>query len=296
MYNYLNMTGRVVYSSGGNYKVLLKEGVFFAKPLGKFRNENIKILVGDIVDIEINENKVGLKELNIITKLHKRKNEFIRPNISNVDNAIIVTSINEPKLNDYYLDKLITIFQSKYVNPILIFTKSDLGITKDQKNIIDEYFNSGYEILITNNTFSDENRIILEKLTKNKLSVIVGQTGVGKTTLINLINNGFNLKTQEISKALGRGKHTTRHAEIFEIFDKSYVIDTPGFSALGIDDLDKENIFRNFLNFSEFANNCKFTNCSHLSEGGCEVSKNVESERIWKNYRKIVKEKINKKY
>jgi ribosome biogenesis GTPase len=150
------MQGRVVYSSGGNYKVLLDGETFDAKPLGIFRNENIKILVGDIVELEINENKVGLEEINVITKLLPRKNEFIRPNISNVDYVIIVTSIIEPKLNDYYLDKLIAIFQSFDVEPILVFTKNDIKHNKELDLVIKEYIDAGFKTMITDNKITFE--------------------------------------------------------------------------------------------------------------------------------------------
>lgn len=284
------MQGRVIYSSGGNYKVLANERTYNCKPLGKFRNQNIKILVGDIVDIEINEDKEGLEEINVITELHERKNEFIRPNISNVDNGILVTSIVEPTLNDYYLDKLITIFNSKGVEPILIFTKKDLAKDESHMDIINDYVKYGFKVLITDFNITDEQKEQLEDWTKNKLSVITGQTGVGKSTLLNNINNKFNLATGEISKALGRGKHTTRHSEAFEIFDNSYIIDTPGFSSLEFNDMSKEDIARNFLNFKELYGDCKFNNCLHITEKECKIKEQKYSQRLIDNYNKLLKE------
>ncbi len=289
-YNLINMTGRVIYSSGGNYRVLTKEKIYTCKPIGKFRNEHIKILVGDIVELEVNEDKVGLEEINVIKELHERKNEFVRPNISNVDNAILVTSIVEPNLNDFYLDKLITIFNSRDVEPILIFTKKDL-VTDDQYlKVIDEYKEAGFKVLVTNTVITDEQKALLKEWTENKLSVITGQTGVGKSTLLNNINNSFNLATGEISKALGRGKHTTRHSEAFEIFENSYIIDTPGFSSLEITDLTKQDISWNFFNFESKASGCRFSNCLHLSENECKVKEENYSERTINNYKKLLEE------
>ncbi len=284
------MTGRVIYSSGGNYRVLANGNTYDCKPIGKFRNEKIKILVGDIVELQVNEDKVGLEEINTITKLHERKNEFVRPNISNVDNAILVTSITEPKLNDFYLDKLITIFNSRGVEPILVFTKKDLPHDEETISIINEYKDAGFKTLITNTIISEEQKKQLEEWTVNKLSVITGQTGVGKSTLLNNINDSFNLATGEISKALGRGKHTTRHSEAFEIFPMSFIIDTPGFSSLEITDLNKFDVSRNFFNFEEAAKGCKFNNCLHLSEKECEIKKSNYSDRVMKNYRKLLEE------
>ena len=289
------MTGRVIYSSGGNYRVLSENKIYFCKPLGKFRNQNIKILVGDIVDIEVNEYKEGLEELNIIINLYERKNEFIRPNISNVDHAILVTSITKPKLNDYYLDKLITIFQSRSIEPILIFTKKDLGIDKEQQTIINDYLNNDYKILVTSQEVTQEEKDILKKWLGNKFSVITGQTGVGKSTLLNNLKNDLALETGDISKALGRGRHTTRHSEAFEIFENSFVVDTPGFSSLEINDLENEIIFWNFFSFEKYAYKCKFKNCSHLKEEDCEIKKQNFSERTWKNYKKILLEVRNGK-
>ncbi len=284
------MTGRVIYSSGGNYRVLSNGKTFDCKPLGKFRNENIKILVGDLVDIEVNEDKVGLEEINVITSLHERRNEFIRPNISNVDNAILVTSIIEPNLNDYYLDKLITIFNSRDVEPILIFTKKDLVEDQSYLDVINEYKDNGFKVLVTDMSITDEQKALLKDWTQGKLSVITGQTGVGKSTLLNNINNSFNLATGEISKALGRGKHTTRHSEAFEIFDNSYIIDTPGFSSLEINGLTKEDIAWNFFNFEDKAKECKFNNCMHVTENECKVKEANYSERVMNNYKKLLEE------
>ncbi len=284
------MTGRVIYSSGGNYRVLTDDKTYDCKPIGKFRNEKIKILVGDIVDIQVNEDKQGLEEINTIISLHERKNEFVRPNISNVDNAILVTSITEPKLNDFYLDKLITIFNSRGVEPILVFTKKDLPHEDETMSIIEEYREAGFKVLITNTVISEEQKKKLEEWTVNKLSVITGQTGVGKSTLLNNINNSFNLATGEISKALGRGKHTTRHSEAFEIFPKSFIIDTPGFSSLEITDLNKYDISWSFFNFEEAAKGCKFNNCLHLSEKDCRIKEANYSSRVITNYKKLLEE------
>lgn len=276
--------GKVIYSSGGNYKVSTDCGIFNAKPLGIFRNSKTKILVGDNVSLKINNGD----ELNVITELEKRKNVFVRPNISNVDFAILATSISEPKLNDYYLDKLITIFQIKNVEPILLFTKSDLSFTDKEKQIIEEYIKANYKVLISNNGLNNRDIQNLEKWTKNKLTVITGQTGVGKSTFINKLTN-LNIKTNEISKALGRGKHTTRHSEIYELFKDSFIIDTPGFSSLEIEKEDFKLLPHHFFNFKTLFNDCKFNDCKHINEINCNVISN-SSKRTLNNYWKLIKE------
>lgn len=283
--------GRVIFSSGGNYRVLIDSNVFMAKPRGYFRNEGIRILVGDIVELKIEK---GDAEINSIEILHKRKNEFIRPNISNIDHAIIVSSMVEPKFDTLLIDKFITIFQSFGIEPIIIFTKYDLIPKNKIDEIISkvyEYKNAGYKIIIKH--IDDLKQ--LENWTKRKFSVITGQTGVGKSTLLNTIRKDLNLETQEISKHLGRGKHTTRHSEAFEIFKDTYLVDTPGFSALQLDELTLGNVSKNFFNFEEISKKCKFNNCMHINEIGCAItSSDISKEKIY-NYMKIVNEIMNKK-
>lgn len=279
------MTGKVIYSSGGNYKVKVGDQVFDAKPLGIFRKDNTKIIVGDVVELEVNQGD----ELNVITKLHERKNEFIRPNISNIDYAIIVTSVKEPKLNHFYLDKLIYIFQSKDIEPILLFTKTDLGLEEDIKSILEEYRKAGYKVIESANGLTEEGVEQLKEWTKDSFVVITGQTGVGKSTTLNRIKPDLNLKTNEISEALGRGKHTTRHSEAFEVFENTLLVDTPGFSSLELTEEDKGHLPHNFMNFSDYINDCKFNDCKHINEDGCAVKDNV-SERTLENYKKMMVE------
>lgn len=278
------LKGRVIFSSGGNYRVLANSNVFTAKPRGYFRNEGIKILVGDIVKLKVEKTEA---EINSIEKLYERKNEFIRPNISNIDHAIIVASLVEPKLDTLLIDKFTTIFQTFGIEPIIIFTKYDL-MTEDIKTTVmervDEYKDSGYKILVKH--IDDLN--ILEEWTKNKFSVITGQTGVGKSTLLNSIKKDLELETQEISKHLGRGKHTTRHSEAFEIFKGTYFVDTPGFSALQLNELTTKDASKNFFNFKEISKRCKFNDCKHINEMECAVlSSGISKEKLY-NYKKII--------
>ncbi|NOQ50224.1 MAG: ribosome small subunit-dependent GTPase A [Mycoplasmataceae bacterium] len=291
--------GKVIFSSGGNYKVLAVDNeIYNAKPSGIFRKDKIKILVGDNIELEVNQNKVGLKELNVIRTLEPRTNIFVRPNVTNIDLAIIVTSINEPNLADYLLDKLITQFNLRCVTSILIFTKADLGISKENEQKIKEYQDSGFKTLISSNGINPQDLKQLEKWTRNKVSVLTGQTGVGKSTFINRLSPHFNIKTAAISIRLGRGKHTTRHLEIFTCFTSSYFIDTPGFSSFNVEDISRELLAWNFLDFEKYAPKCKYTNCSHINEQGCEILKQLDSETIsirkYKNYLKLRKEILKK--
>ncbi len=287
------MRGQIIYSYAGNYKVRVDNKIYDAKPLGKFRNEKIKLLVGDYVDLKLNN--LNLKhQINTIINLYERKNVLIRPIVSNIDLSIIVTSFVEPKFNDYYLDKLITYFQINNIEPILLFTKYDL-LGKNEKKEFDQkilvYKKMNYKCLIFGNKMDKLNLDNFKKIIKDKFIVITGQTGVGKSTFLNYLNVNLNLKIDEISKKLGRGKHTTRHYEAFEFFNNSYIVDTPGFSSLDLK-ITKGDLSSNFLNFSELRKSCEFKNCLHFEEFNCNVKINV-SEKKYKNYLKLLNE-INK--
>ncbi len=287
--------GQVFFSSGGNYKVFINEDeLYIAKPIGIFRKERIKILVGDIVDLKLGEVKKGFDNLNTIVKLYPRKNYFIRPNVTNIDCAIIITSITRPNLADYLLDKLITQFNMVDVDLILIFTKADLEISEQNQKKIDEYIAAGFKVLISANGLSEKDIEIFKSWTTNKLSVLAGQSGVGKSTLINSLGVNFNLPTDEISERLGRGKHTTRHLEIFEIFAGAFVIDTPGFSSFSVENYKVDNLSRTFFNFEKYADHCEFNNCAHVNEPNCAVRNAVKagdiSSKKYQNYLKLREE------
>lgn len=285
------MIGKIIYSDGNEFKILSNNKIVIAKPLGVFRHENTKFLVGDNVEIELGTSTIG----NSITKLLPRKNEFIRPNIANVDNVLIVTSVDQPKFNSFYLDKLITIFNSFAIKPILVFTKTDLKIDDFVKADIEE-FEKNFEVFKFSTHKDNSNELTsLIKRIKNQLSVITGQTGVGKSTLLNLANEKLNLKTNEISKALGRGKHTTTRIEAHLIDDEqTFLIDTPGFSSLSIKVIDEENLHHNFFNFDKYADKCHFNNCSHTHENKCYIKELVQKGNIsqarYSNYLKLLKE------
>ena len=263
------LTGMIVKNISDNYSVKVKNNIYICKPRGKFRNEGLTPLVGDVVEIDAKNNYI----LNILD----RKNELERPSISNVDIALIVASVKKPDLSLYLLDKLITSVILKKIEPVICFTKIDLLNKKEQKNlkIIKKYYKKiGYKVF----TNVEINRML--KYLKNKTVVLAGQTGAGKSSLLNLISPSLNLKTGEISDALGRGKHTTRHTEFF--FIKNILIaDTPGFSALDLNKYSKEQIRDSFIEFAK--HQCEFKNCMHIKENNCEIKKEVEKKHILKS-------------
>ena len=276
--------GKIVRIISNLCTVKVKDKLYDCKPRGKFYIQNKTPLVGDNVIIDIDNNYI----LDILD----RKNSLNRPMIANVDCAIIVTSVKKPDLSLYLLDKLLCLVISNNIKPIICFSKIDL-LSKEEylefKKIYDYYNSIGIDAI--ENIEIDK----LNKLIDNKLVVLTGQSGAGKSTLLNKLNPNLNLETNEISKALGRGKHTTRHTETFK-YNNSYISDTPGFSSLDLNNIDKEDIKNAFI---EFGNDCYFRDCNHIKENKCVVKEKVNEGIILKsrydNYVKMVDEVESKR-
>lgn len=279
------MIGRVIKLISNMWTVQVEEHYYECSSIGKFKYLKVSPLVGDMVEIDI-DNKV-------ITKIYPRKNELVRPPIVNVDQAIILTSCKEPDFSSNLLDKMIVIIEYNNVKPIICFTKYDLLKDTTQIDEIINYYRSiGYKVYI-NSSIEEIKTIFREKVT-----VLTGQTGVGKSSLLNSLKKDLNLPTGEISKALGRGKHTTRHVELLEI-EGGLVADTPGFSSLDFIGMDKSDIKDNFIEFYENQDKCKYKDCVHLKEDGCYIKKMVDEGKIrktrYENYKKFIESIIEKK-
>lgn len=276
------MIGRIIKIVSNDYTVKCEDGnTYICKARGVFRNKKITPLVGDFVKIT--------KEKNLIEEIMKRKNELIRPPVSNIDIALVVTSAKEPDFSSNLLDKMIDIIEFNNIIPVICISKYDLlDNTKEMDEIIAYYKKIGYKVFI--NTQIED----IKKIFKDNITILTGQTGVGKSSLINKLEKSMDLKTGEISKALGRGKHTTRHTELFELFD-GYVADTPGFSSLNFIEMNKEDIRDNFIEFNEYKDKCKYRDCMHINEDDCEIKRRVSNNEILKsrydNYVKFILEK-----
>ena len=276
------MIGRIIKIVSNDYTVKCEDGnTYICKARGVFRNKKITPLVGDFVKIT--------KEKNLIEEIMKRKNELIRPPVSNIDIALVVTSAKEPDFSSNLLDKMIDIIEFNNIMPVICISKYDLlDNTKEMDEIIAYYKKIGYKVFI--NTQIED----IKKIFKDNVTILTGQTGVGKSSLINKLEKSMDLKTGEISKALERGKHTTRHTELFELFD-GYVADTPGFSSLNFIGMNKEDIRDNFIEFNEYKDKCKYRDCMHVNEDDCEIKRRVSNNEILKsrydNYVKFILEK-----
>lgn len=270
------MEGKIIKLISNDYTVLSNNKKYICKSRGKFRKLKISPLVGDqVVFDDIN---------NYILEVKKRKNELVRPPVANIDQAFIITSVKHPNFSTNLLDKLIDIIEFNNIEPIICFTKIDL-LNKEEQNDIDVYINYykkiGYKVFI--NTQISE----IKEQFKNKISVFTGQTGAGKSTLLNNINPNLKIKTDDISYALGRGKHTTRHVELIEL-ENGFVADTPGFSSLEFIDMKDIDIRDNFVEFELYKEKCKYRDCMHDKEDECEVKNKVRSgdilESRYQNY------------
>jgi len=272
------LNGQIVRIISNLFTVKTKKGIYDCRARGKFRLIKVTPLVGDYCVIDENEK--------YILEIDERKNELKRPMIANVDIALIITSVKEPDLSLNLLDKLISVVTINHIEPVVCFTKLDLIESKEEIKIIKDYYNQ-----IGIKTFYNTEIDAIKKYLKQKLVVLTGQTGAGKSTFLNKIDPELNIKTSPISKALGRGVHTTRHSEIFEI-ENIHFADTPGFSALDLNDYEAEQIKHSFIEFFDYQ--CQYRDCNHLSEKKCGVKEAVQKKLIlssrYENYEAFYKE------
>ncbi len=280
------MTGRVIKLISNKWTVQVEGHFYECSSIGKFKYLKISPLVGDVVLID--------EKNNIIKSIMPRKNELVRPPIANVDQAIILVSCREPNFSSNLLDKMLVVIEYNNIKPIICFTKYDLlDDTSEIDEIINYYRTIGYTVYI-NKEIND-----IKTILKDKISVLTGQTGVGKSSLLNSLKNDLNLATGEISKALGRGKHTTRHIELLDI-DGGLVADTPGFSSLDFIGMDKKDIKDNFIEFYKNEDKCKYQDCLHIKEDGCYIKKLVSEGKIrntrYENYKKFIDSIPEKKW
>lgn len=292
----VNMQGKIIKGIAGFYYVhVVHSGIYECKAKGVFRNKKIKPLVGDNVEIEIldEENKIG----NIIN-IYDRENELIRPAVSNISQALVVFAIANPMPNLNLLDRFLVMMERNGIDTIICFNKIDLVDEEEILKLRDIYVKAGYHVMFTS---TKENMGIEEvlRVIDGKTTAFAGPSGVGKSSLLNALIPEANSQTGEISEKIKRGKHTTRHTEIFNVSDDTYLMDTPGFSSLYVNDFEKEELKNYFREFIEYNNGCRFTGCVHVNEPDCLVKEAVENGGInrsrYDNYILMYEEIKNKK-
>lgn len=267
------LSGKIIKGVGGFYYVEADGMIYECKARGVFRKEKITPLVGDDVEISVESNGK-----NSIDKIFERRNFFVRPPVSNVDNLVIVSSTCEPRPNFLIIDRLTAVAIHKNVRPVIIFTKDDLH---NADEFAERYKNSGIDVFVVSNKTGKGVMEVL-KLIEGSTSVFTGNSGVGKSSLLNCIDPEFSVETGEVSHKLGRGRHTTRHVELFKT-GNGYIADTPGFSSLDFETNDiikKDEIADCFPEFSDYLGLCKFSSCSHTGDKGCKVIEALNEGKI----------------
>lgn len=273
----MNREGLIIKLIGGIYYVEASDVVYECKARGSFRKGNLSPVCGDKVEIHINDG-----DTSVITKVFERKSFIIRPQLANLDYLVLVNSVCEPSPNLLLIDKFIAIAEYKGIEPVVVFTKID---KKSESELVSIYNKVGIKVFSVDNTTGHGSKELKELLT-GKMSAFTGNTGVGKSSLLNNLFPGLNLDTGEVSKKLGRGKHTTRCVELFKLDDGGYIADTPGFSSFDTNKYDiifKDELASCFREFGDFIGKCRFQDCNHISEPGCAVIDAVNSGIISKS-------------
>lgn len=292
------MQGKIIKGIGGFYYIhTLSNEVYECKAKGIFRNKGIKPLVGDLVEISIIDQQQ--KKGNII-EIHPRKSQLIRPAVSNIDQVLVIFAATKPSPNLNLLDRFLIAMEEHGVETVICFNKKDIAQPEEIDKISSIYNSCGYQVLITST--KEKNGILpLQSVLKNKTTVVAGPSGVGKSSIINLINPEANMETGEISKKIERGKHTTRHSELFYLGDDTFIMDTPGFSTLYVNQIEAKQLKNYFREFQWYEEQCRFQGCVHINEPECGVKAALKEEEIshvrYENYVTIYEElKLQKKY
>jgi len=282
--------GKIIKALSGFYYVKTDSGIVQCRGRGVFRKREITPLVGDEVEIIAENDREGY-----IIDIKERTNELVRPPISNVDQAILVFSAKNPDFSHMLLDRFLVVIESKFVKPVIVITKKDLLDEEELKKIeeyIRYYQSIGYTTFFVSAKLKEDIHLLYPVISE-RVSVIAGQSGVGKSTLLNALRPDLELETKEISRHLGRGKHTTRHVELLEI-EGGLVADTPGFSSLDFIDIEPEDLTSFFPEFRERMNGCKFRGCLHDKEPQCAVKEAVNKGEIaphrYENYKTFLEE------
>ena len=281
-------TGKIIKALSGFYYVESNNKVYETRARGRFRKTAESPLVGDYVEFQIENVDEGY-----ITAILPRKNSLNRPPVANIDQLLLTASLKSPDFSFYLLDRFIAYSEANDINPVIIVTKNDLN---DDESLIEEIkavYGQMYEVHFTDKAHINTD---LADVFNEKTSVLAGQSGAGKSTLLNTLLPHLDLKTDEISNALNRGKHTTRHVELISI-DGGFIADTPGFATIDFLNIDKYNIKFCFVDFNDYY--CKFRECLHINEPKCGVKAAVESGELaqsrYDSYVKIYNEIDNRK-
>ncbi|MGN0425472.1 MAG: ribosome small subunit-dependent GTPase A [Acetatifactor sp.] len=287
--------GKIIKGVAGFYYVYSRGEIYECKAKGVFRKDNRKPLVGDNVVLDVLDEG---KKLGNVREIEDRHSELIRPAVANVDQAVVIFSIVKPKPNFNLLDRFLIMMEQQSIPCVICFNKADIDEDGDGEKYRTIYENSGYRTMIVSAGTKHGIRELMDTL-QGKTTTVAGPSGVGKSSLVNCLQSGTVMETGAISRKIERGKHTTRHSELIAINDDTYILDTPGFSSLGLFDLEKEQLAGFYREFFPYEKYCRFAGCAHIGEPICGVKDAVQSGRIsslrYDNYRLLYEELKNQR-
>lgn len=292
------MQGKIIKGIAGFYYVYVGgSGIYECKAKGVFRSQNVKPLVGDNVELTIlnEEEKTGN-----IEQILPRKNELIRPAVANVDQALVIFAAAKPKPNFNLLDRFLISMKHQDVPVVICFNKQDLAADEELRLLQETYTGAGYEVYFTS-AREQCGMEALRAVLQGKTTTVAGPSGVGKSSLINILQPEAEMETGDISRKIERGKHTTRHSELFALDEESFILDTPGFSSVFLPELEKEELWKYFPEFKEYESYCRFKGCMHIHEPDCGVKEALGEKKIspirYENYKMLYEElKDRRKY
>lgn len=294
------MQGKIVKGIAGFYYVdVAGAGIYECKAKGVFRKDKVKPLVGDDVELEVLDEQ---EKTGNVTAILPRRNALIRPAVANVDQAMVIFAMKNPRPNFSLLDRFLLMMERQKVETVICLNKQDLADPEETEEIQKIYGDCGYQVIAT--SIKEEKGLEqVEAILRGKTTVVAGPSGVGKSSLTNGIQGEVQMETGEISRKLKRGKHTTRHSQLIRVGDDTFLCDTPGFTSLYVEEMDKEELRHYFREFVPYEGQCRFQGCVHIHEPGCAVKEALEEGRIsrrrYENYTELyeeLKEKEKRRY
>jgi len=290
------MRGKIIKGIAGFYYVHVPgRGIYECRAKGIFRKEQIKPLVGDDVEIDLLDEA---EKTGNVRALLPRASQLVRPAVANVDQALVIFAITHPQPNFNLLDRFLVMMRQQGLPCIICLNKLDLDQEGKNRTYADIYSACGYLVLTVSTTRKQGIECLRERL-KGRTTTVAGPSGVGKSSLVNCLQSGTVMETGEISAKIERGRHTTRHSELIALGEDTYILDTPGFSSLGLFNLEKEQLAAYYPEFRDYEASCRFGGCSHTAEPGCAVKQALEQGRIsrlrYENYCQLFEELRAKK-
>ncbi|MDO4336992.1 MAG: ribosome small subunit-dependent GTPase A [Eubacteriales bacterium] len=271
------MQGKIIKGIAGFYYIHAQDGeIYECRAKGIFRKDNRKPLVGDDVELEVLDAEE--KEGNLV-RILPRRNSLIRPAVANVDQALVIFAMENPKPNFMLLDRFLIMMEREGIPAVICFNKKDLASEEEIQELYNIYQGCGYQVILAS-ALKEQGLCEIRRILKGKTTVVAGPSGVGKSSLTNLMQEEVQMETGEISRKLKRGRHTTRHSQVIPVAENTYLVDTPGFSSLYLTDMEEQELKDFFPEFRGYEGRCRFQGCRHIHEPGCAVKEALKKQEI----------------